>query len=555
MQTSLVCIVDGDDWSLPEPVQPTPGTGFGWVNPGWVRRWTDRYPLADAEGIFFAQYVEFTWAEVNPRPGIYDWELIDAQIEDTLAVPGLGFGLWPKIYGRSYRFWPNAWNGGSGGYSGAPMVPRWLEERGQVRYTPAGHVAAWEPPSGYLDELRIFLLALGQRYKDHPMFAWVDCRYIDPHAGEGRFLADATELARAEREFGLTPDRLERFMRRYIDIFAEAFAGQERKVSLANWEPTLPGFPSRYGPASERIWRHALDKGFGGRDGQVEVWYRYTTSGFGIAIDDNGYMHVDEGYPPIKEDRFWATENENYLRGGDGWHHKFGPNALAGYRWFASSLRLLQMRRNWDLIFADVPLPLAWHELTRYVQLSLGKTPRTSPDAWCWLREGYKTLREEGGGERALKNFERWLIQRDVAPDGMTQPAAQVDISLMGQGTHASRPYEFQARRTDRASGQTAMYFQAYGDWFGDEVQTVRAFVTFLDASPSTWSLEYDSPTGRQRTPEVRTTNSGTWRTAVFRLLSFHRSGAFPEGMDFRLVVTAGGDLTTRMVRLVKWPE
>lgn len=554
VDAQLVDIVDGDNWSLPQSIQPTPGTGFGWVTEAWVNRWTARYPLTDETATYFARYVEFTWAEVNPRPGVYDWETIDAQVEAVLAVPGMGFGLWPKIYARSNKFGPNAWNKGSGDYYGSPMVPRWLEEQGRVRYTPQGHVVAWDAQSGYLNELRTFLLALGRRYKDHPRFAWVDCRYIDPHWGEGTFRASEEQFRQVEHEFGLGPEELEQFMHRYLDIFAEAFQGQERKVNVANWEPTLPGFPSRYGLASEHIRSHALEKGFGGRDGQVEVWNRYTTSGFGISVDDDGYLHLDEDYPPIKEGRFWATENENYLRGGDSWEHKFGPDALAGYRWFASSLRLLQMRRNWDLIFADLPLPLAWFPLTRYVQLSLGKTARTSSDAWCWLREGYQK-RREGGNERTLKNFERWLIQRDVSPDGTTCPTARVDISLMGQASASSRSYEFQARRTDQATGQRAIYFRASRDWFGDADQSVRLFVTYLDGAASTWAIEYESPAARERTPEVTTTNSGLWRTAVFRLPVFRRSGSFSGQTDFRLAVVTGEDVTVRLVRLVKWQD
>lgn len=351
-------------------------------------------------------------------------------------------------------------------------------------------------------------------------------------------------------------------MRRFIDAWANGFRGTERKVVLSNWGSNLYGFSPKYRDASRHIWQHALKRGFGGRDGQVEVWYRYMTAGYGITVDDNGYMVLDEEHPPIKENRVWHTENENYLTGGDNWKAKFGPDVLADYRWFASNLRLLQMRRNWDLLLWTEEgidggwAALKWPDMTRYVQLSLGKTAQTSPDAWCWLREGYvsgQLVDPPRSGEVAIRNFERWLVQREVTGDGHTQPAAKIDISHMGQWA-ARRDHEYSARRTDVAAGHDSIYFRADRTWFGSSTQPVRMFVTYRDEPEVAWHVEYETVSGLATCPPVRATGSKQWKTACLVIPAMRRSGRLADGMDFRLVSTGKHDLTARLVRLVKWP-
>lgn len=73
--------VEGDDWSLPTGTRLTPGTGPGWIEPEWIRRWIVLYPVEQEDAIQSREYVFFNWADVNPQPGIYCWEKIDRQVE------------------------------------------------------------------------------------------------------------------------------------------------------------------------------------------------------------------------------------------------------------------------------------------------------------------------------------------------------------------------------------------------------------------------------------------------------------------------------------------
>ena len=70
----------------------------------------------------------------------------------------------------------------------------------------------------------------------------------------------------------------------------------------------------------------------------------------------------------------WLTENEEW-----GYDNNLGPKEAGRNGWFASNLRALQMRRSHfgishHAVFLDI-------DFSRYLQLSCGKTRRTSPDA------------------------------------------------------------------------------------------------------------------------------------------------------------------------------
>ena len=98
---------------------------------------------------------------------------------------------------------------------------------------------------------------------------------------------------------------------------------------------------------------------------------------------------------------------------------RFGPLASFTYRYFMSSMRLLQMRASYLLLGSAVVHP----DISTYVGNEIGHTPSTGSDAFTLLCE--TTVKMMGGGE--VKNFERWLFQRDVPAAGViTFPDAKI---------------------------------------------------------------------------------------------------------------------------------
>lgn len=570
VEGDLLRIADGYDYSLPSHVRPTPNTGWAGANPALIERWEALWPPLDSEAstIGFHRSIAFNWSEINPERGRYDWKIVDEAIEDVSRVPRVAFSLMPAIWCKNSRHtgrhqygyggygdhghgaWPRPKEGYSFPYE---MIPGWVK----VKYLSTGLPAAWDPDPAneYMARLKDFIHALAERYAEHERFGWIYVGCMDFAFGEGQLRppwdASAGEIEsyfQSALAAGLSPEAYTRFLHGLVDIFAEAFRGREGQVVWTNHEDD-DSVLGRYGGAEyserkRRSWEYAVERGLGGRDGQVEVWMRYTTKGYGNSIDADGYLVMDEDFAPIRDGRLWYTENEN-------WTSHFVPDAeRLPYIGQTRGLRLLQMRRNWD--WGGLSHYESDPAFGRYMQLSFGKTPADSPDAWCLLRQGFAG---RGANPVSSRNFERWLFQREVEPDGRTRDAWPFDLSGLHQLSQES--IEYGARKTDSAAGQDCLYFRVEDRWIGDGrlAAPMRLFVSYLDDEPCIWQVEYSTPEGMRRSPAVEQKGEAgaTLRTAVFELPRFRAGGAFAGGMDFRLRRIAGGDLTARFARLVRW--
>jgi len=182
--------------------------------------------------------------------------------------------------------------------------------------------------------------------------------------------------------------------------------------------------------------------------------------------------------------------------------------------------------------------------LSEYARLSFGKTIVNTPDAWAYLREA--VVPEPPG---VTKNFERWLLQRDK-PGGMTQPAERIDRQYRPGGS-PDHMYDYAARRTDMASGNSAIYFDL-DDRFR-LAGPVDIKVEVLDNANAAWHLEYNTrEIPAVATPTVTNQNDGKTRTVTFTLENAKFSNALEHDMDFRIVCDGPEDVTVRWVRVVR---
>ena len=146
-----------------------------------------------------------------------------------------------------------------------------------------------------------FITALGERYGDHPRFAYIDIRCIDAVYGEGQ-LQDALTKAKIddlEANYGYSPAAYESFMKAQFDLYARVFAGQEHKCVIQNFDVGQADPPGFYDGAVERVWQYGLIKGFGGRNGQVENIMRYINLGYGLCNDpvSKHFKIFEDSYP------------------------------------------------------------------------------------------------------------------------------------------------------------------------------------------------------------------------------------------------------------------
>jgi len=240
-----------------------------------------------------------------------------------------------------------------------------------------------------------------------------------------------------------------------------------------------------------------------------------------------------------------ADENEEYLA-VKRW--RFGMLEEDPHRWRLSNLRAVQMRCNFlNTNSSSMDLD---RQLTEYVRRELGRNIDNTPDVWCYLREGYVKDSSETNS-LPLKNFERLLLQRDL-PGGMTQLADRIERTYEHTTDAPDMRHEFNARRTDIASGNRYIYFDV-----DDRYQPSQALVkvTYLDNADTSWALEYNSTSKADaRSESVKGTGDGKVKTATFLLADAAFANKLEHGQDMRIVCDGPEDVTVHMVRIIRPP-
>ena len=487
----------GWDWSLPEGIQPAPGSllciarNFDLGNTGKIASLPDiKFPCNPV----IAHWVR--WRELEPEEGTVNFQPL---IDNIRRAAERGYGSIVRIHFSATDYAPE--------WIGKYDIPIRKERKPNPKSTNY-EVSHPEFHNRYLKVIR----ALGESGIPHmDEVKGLFLGYASPSRGdEGIGPHGEGDPAANDRE---------QHVRERIDAWASACQGVEHKVYM--------GGLSDYG----------FSKGFGIRRGFVEMFlYHIPDEHIGQLLDENGYLVVDEANPVVAGNLFHGEENEEYE---EKWStaerdFRFGKDTTSfPYRYFTANLRLLQMRCNYVLNneFALLPEMLAW------VSLELGRTREDAPDAWCFLRESY--LKSKGG--QAVKNFERWVYQRD-APGYETEPVVRIDHPIQMWMVQPDRYFDFIARKGKRIGFDVDDLFIGKGRDF-----IVK--VSYFDIGTGSWGLVYPGINGPQLR-SIECTGSGELRTATIRIEADFLSSATP----FDLEIRGGGDYepVVSFLRMIK---
>ena len=523
-------VVEGWDWSLPPGVRPVPNSGLIFSG-----RETRRFP-----GNRLLDIAAF-WRDVEPEAGRFEFGPLKEKLErPPEGVAGYRFHFYATVAhrlskGRKDQIAPD-WLG----TLGLPVIDMTsVEGRFQLFNYPI-----WD--DRYHQRYLGVIEALGK--SGIPQLEGLRIVYVGAISkswGEEMYVPRDV-AAWCEKHTGLTPERLEQCLKERLDAWARAFRGVEHKLAWVGAGEGGVGKPE-YRDVGARVIKHAYDLGMGQRCGFVENYlYHLHNPWLGQRAGDDGYLLVDERCPPIAEGRAFGDENEEY---GRYWTGRFGPIETHAYRYHESMLRSLQMRRNYLWMSSSaVDMDAA---LTAYVSLALGRTVRDSPDAFCYLRES--TVRASAAGKKGktfpIRNFERWLIQRDR--DGYrTKPvikAAQHEMMWMVPKGHK---YDWIARRTDLAGGNGRIGFALDDRFLMGGPHRVAVKVTYHDMGRGRWSLVYARPGGTEGRRTVECRDTGKVFTATFHLPDACFPGA-GDAFDFT-VEAEGEDATVSFIRVIK---
>jgi hypothetical protein len=449
-------VIDGWDWSLPPSVLPASNGLMA------IRRCNnlhkDLTSFLEPLNLPMNQTVTLwiRWKELEPVEGVYTFGLLRERIEEAEKM---GYHVVLRILCSATIFAPE--------WLGSYEIPFRTEHKKPNRVIRNYDVAS---PAFHKRYLRLIhaLGASGIPQMDRLQGAFLG--YASPSYGDEGI-----------GPHGVNPDEVPHVIER-LDAWATAFEGVEHKVFM--------------GGLSE----HGLNLGFGIRRGFVEMFlYHIPDESIGQQLDKAGYLWVDESASILRNAVFHGEENEEYE---ESWatsktDFRFGPNTDSFvYRYFTSNLRLLQMRCNYVLYNSFS----VWPEQMVWVGQSLGRTVENTPDIWCALRESY--VRPVG----AVKNFERWLYQRDTT-GYETVPAVRIDHAIKMWMVDKGKYYDYIARKGQRIG-------LAIDDrWCGHRPVDVAIKVTYFDEGRGTVRVRV----GDQKRSFILT-DTGALKTATFFL-------------------------------------
>ena len=501
-------IIDGWDWSLPPGLKPVPRSGVSFGGKGKI------------PGNHLV-VLAWPWLKIEREEGVYDFEPLREKIREAARnCDGVILSVRAAVWEMTGQL-------GARGNAAESSAPRWLVEKYNVP------IIDEKPMANVASPFQIRNLDM-----THPKYRERYLKFIEafgasgiPQMPEVKF-AYMHNRSSSRGEEGRVPDGtpLADAMQQYLDVWAKAYKGVECKLA--------------YVESSGGLLKHAYDLGMGQRNGFVEVYMgQCTNPALGQRVDEDGYLVVDETCPPIAENRAFGDENEEYT---PFFIPRFGPAETWPHRYRESMLRVLQMRRNF--VWAE-PTPSVDPPLLAYVSLELGRSVRDAPDAWCYLRESQVRV---DGKVRPVKNFERWLYQRDrdgaraAATCKVDHPIAPV---LVSPGAPKDLQYDLVARRTDVASGNSRIGFALDDRFLSGGPHKVAVKVTFRDTGNARWALAVKTPRG-EAIKTVACGDTGAVRTATF----FIPAAAFPaKGLDFDFEIRAAqGDATISLVRIIR---
>ncbi len=363
----------GFDWSLPDYADEAEYSGLTTELDTTIKAVKNKFLIV-------------LWNKSNPQKGVFDFSQFERDLKRIAPQRAL------------VRLEVNS----------SCEAPDWALK--QMQYTSEKSLVFWD--QAYLDATRPFIQAFAKRYAANPQIIGVQlgladgefgkakdsCKNYDNKAGWGEFWMSPSERQESEQHFGFTPDTFEQGTIANIDIYAEAFGQYRNKLAFTNIGTlfTYGEGAAAYNEKLKHIARYAIDQGLGNRDGAIERWMSYTDKIYGMKFtsmpDHSCRLDFNESYADKIKGRYWGTENEYYGR-DDYVVADVGPYKNGPYRFLITSLRTLQMRRNFMTItdrleHIDHP-DYKTQDFLVYLSRVLGKHKENTPDAFVLLGERY----------------------------------------------------------------------------------------------------------------------------------------------------------------------
>lgn len=495
-------IVNGWDWTLPDGKKPAPNSGIFNSNTSVPAGFPGNH----------LKQVNARWKDLEPTEGNYDLSSITKELNDPnydgimLNIRGM---VTDSVDPSGNKKWPEG-----------ITAPEWLSRS-------APTTREGEHAGVFLTNLNIY----DQRVKSRliKLINVIGNSSIPGHPKLKAQIIHGVSKTRGEEWTGKQADRpeAEQAMKEIINAWAKAYGPHAKKLAWLKENPST-------------LFDAAVNSGGTGiRGGAIEKWLRSqytpgTTNETGQKLSPGGYMSVDESFPPIRDNRHFADQNEAYRTGSS------SPQSTWPQNYRMANLRMLQMRRN-----------IAWTErnstinpkMLNWMSLELGQTVRTSPDAWVAL---IRTWARSGSQDQEINNIERWAYQRDTN-GANTTPTLKQNHGFNASGNNllsSNLWYVDLARKAPKIGIALDDKFLSGGP------HAVAVKVTYFDSASEQWSLVYNKGNGGRGIKTINGNSTNKVRTATFFINDF---AAPNSGFDFDFSLeSSGGNTPFMFVRVIK---
>ena len=149
-----------------------------------------------------------------------------------------------------------------------------------------------------------------------------------------------------------------------------------------------------------------------------------------------------------------------------------------------------------------------------------------------------------------MKNFERWLCQRD-ADGARIEATEKVEVPAQMFEYDRDHRYDLTARTTQTARGATQIRFGRDEAFLSGGPHAVAVKITYLDRANAEWQMEYVAGGNRTAERKVACGDTGAAKTVTFILKDAHFPGQGYAGMDLQIRALKG-DAVIRFVRVIK---
>ncbi|MCA8959742.1 MAG: dockerin type I repeat-containing protein [Planctomycetes bacterium] len=523
----VATVADGFDWSLPTAAMPAPNSGF-------FSEFAD--PAFDVN----LRALDVTWRQLEPTPGAFS-------MTQTGAAQGMPFASFGDQLAAPGDFWMRLWT------SAVDWAPTWLPSTCGVTavgtdYDGQAHLPIWNPCvwDSILDIYREVFIVQGLRSDPRLRFVYVP--------GAFTWCEFDFDIINEAVDAGLlTQPEFDAWFAQMVGDLVDIFNGENTDPAddyadkLVFTGEDYPFGPDAWGTLDDLYAHDAVVGGMGIRTGITELsnFHLNHVPSYGTTIATDGHMVTDSAWPLLDGSRVIATENECYNACG---FSTTDPE----YAVVMSNLKALQLRVNWLYVVPDDSYMAEYPAHWDFVRRSLGHDAGSSVDAWVALREFEDRYwidddAHDWDGRPWVHNFERWLVQRDVGPDGLSRQGSVVYSGVLDPDNGTA----YEGRRTDVAQGQTALYFEIDPEFLDGGPHAVELKVTYLDNGAGAFVIEYSGPGGSAASAPVTETGTDALKTATFTIPDLRALSAF-NGHDFVVRATGSEDIEVRIVRLIR---